>query len=148
MQFGVDLKLKNARVHTPLDLATDQDTRALIQQGIKTPECKGNKCNNSKFDFRNIQFYCGNCGDFYCKRCSTMSWVFEKKDSESEERPVCRCDNCFDFITQSEKNLRSAMATNDYETVHKVFDEIRSNNVDIDVKLFDAAEVLHLKLEK
>lgn len=30
MQFGVDLMLKNARVHTPLDLATDPDTRALI----------------------------------------------------------------------------------------------------------------------
>jgi len=30
MQFGVDLNLKNARTHTPLDLATDPETRALI----------------------------------------------------------------------------------------------------------------------
>ena len=54
MQFGVDLNLKNARVHTPLDLATDPETRELIQRGIKTTHCSGTKCGNSKFDFRNI----------------------------------------------------------------------------------------------
>ena len=41
MSFGVDLTIKNARTHTPLDLATDPETRALIQQGIRTTHCKG-----------------------------------------------------------------------------------------------------------
>lgn len=94
MQFGVDLQLRNARVHTPLDLATDPETRDLIKAGIKTTHCSGGKCGNSKFDFRNIQFYCENCNKFYCKLCSTKSWVFENKDSDIPERPVCRCDNC------------------------------------------------------
>ena len=54
MQFGVDLGLKNARVHTPLDLATDPETRSLIQRGIKTTHCVGKNCNKSRFDFKNI----------------------------------------------------------------------------------------------
>lgn len=54
MQFGVDLQLKNARTHTPLDLATDEETRNLIQAGINTTNCSGTKCDKSKFDFRNV----------------------------------------------------------------------------------------------
>ena len=148
MQFGVDLNLKNARVHTPLDLATDPETRELIQRGIKTTHCSGSKCNKSRFDFRNIQFYCENCGKFYCKLCSTKAWVFENKDSLVEERPVCRCDTCLAEITAAEGRLREAMGTNDFATLDRVFTEIKNNNTDIDVKLFDEAEVLHLKLEK
>ena len=94
MQFGVDLNLKNARGHTPLDLATDPETRELIQRGINTTNCIGKKCNGSKFDFRNIQFYCETCGNFYCKLCSTKDWVLENKDSLIAERPVCRYDDC------------------------------------------------------
>lgn len=48
--------------------------------------------------------------------------VFEKKDSEAAERPVCRCDKCYDFINLAENNLRNAMSSNDYDTLHKVFD--------------------------
>ena len=148
MQFGVDLNLKNARVHTPLDLATDPETRALIKQGIETLKCSGKKCNNSKFDFRNIQFYCENCNKFYCKLCSTKSWVFENKDSETEERPVCRCDDCLTLITEAEQQLRTAMATNDFATLDRVFNQCKTAKTDIDVKLFHEAEVQHLKLEK
>jgi ankyrin repeat protein len=148
MQFGVDLNLKNARVHTPLDLATDPETRKLIQRGIKTTHCSGKKCNNSKFDFRNIQFYCENCGNFYCKLCSTKAWVFENKDSEVEERPVCRCDNCLNVIDSGEQNLRNAMESNEFETLDRVFSQIKDAETDADVKLFNRAEILHLKLEK
>ena len=35
MSFGVNLTMKNARTHTPLDLATDPETCALIKQGIQ-----------------------------------------------------------------------------------------------------------------
>ncbi len=137
MQFGVDLNLKNARVHTPLDLATDPETRELIQRGIKTTHCSGKKCNKSKFDFRNIQYYCENCGKFYCKLCSTKDWVFENKDSLIAERPVCRCDDCLSDITQAEHRLREAMATSDFQTLDKVFSSIKDAKTDIDVQLFD-----------
>ena len=131
-----------------MDLATDPETRALIKAGIKTTHCSGTKCNNSKFDFRNIQFYCANCNKFYCKLCSTKAWVFENKDSLIEERPVCRCDSCFNIIEHGEQGLRNAMSTNEFSTLDRVFKVISENGTDIDVKLLDDAEVLHLKLEK
>ena len=146
MQFGVDLQLKNARVHTPLDLATDPETRKLIQRGIKTVHCVGNNCGNSKFDFRNIQFYCSDCGEFYCKLCSTKAWVFEHKDSEVPERPVCRCDKDRETIINAEQTLRNAMASHDFHVLDKAYNSIKE--IDIDVKLRHEAEVLHLKLEK
>jgi hypothetical protein len=121
MQFGVDPNLRNARVHTPLDLATDPETRSLIKAGIKTTHCSGKKCNGSKFDFRNIQYYCENCNKFYCKLCSTKAWVFENKDSVNPERPVCRCDNCLSHIDTAENSLRNAMGTNEFSTVDKVY---------------------------
>lgn len=40
------------------------------------------------------------------------------------------------------------METKDYYTVHKVLSGILNGKMDIDVKLQDLAEVLHLKLEK
>ena len=129
-------------------MATDPETRTLIKAGIKTTHCSGKKCNNSKFDFRNIQFYCENCNKFYCKLCSTKAWVYESKDSDVPERPVCRCDNCLSIIDTGEQALRNAMATNDFATLDRVYKEITENGTDADVKLLDEAAVLHLKLEK
>ena len=108
----------------------------------------GKNCNKSKFDFKNIQYYCDNCGKFYCNRCSIQKYIFEHKDSFIEERPVCRCDNCRDSITVAEANLRQAMSSHDFATLDRVYSEIKANKVDIDVKLDHEAEVLHLKLEK
>merc|ERR1712176_346368 len=106
MQFGVDLNLKDARGNTPLDLATDPETRELIMRGQKTTHCSGTKCGKSKFDFRNIQFFCESCSKFYCRLCTTKDWVFENKDSLIPERPVCRFDNCLKDITDAEQRLR------------------------------------------
>ena len=69
MSFGVDLKKKNARVHSALDLATEPEIRALITRGINTTHCTGHKCGGSKFDFRNIQYYCQVSDKFWCKHC-------------------------------------------------------------------------------
>jgi hypothetical protein len=40
------------------------------------------------------------------------------------------------------------MDSNDFPTLDRVYNSIKSAETDIDVKLFDDAEVLHLKLEK
>lgn len=80
--------------------------------------------------------------------CSIRTWVFENKDGEVPERPVCRCDDCYSLIGHAERDLRGAMDTNDFMTVDRVFTEIKDANTDIDVQLFDHAAVLHLKFEK
>ena len=36
---GVDIEIKNARGHTPLDMATDPEVRALILKALKTKKC-------------------------------------------------------------------------------------------------------------
>jgi ankyrin repeat protein len=78
---GVDVEIKNARGHTPLDLATSPEVTELIQKAIKTKNCSNLVC-NSKFTFKNIRFYCGACTKFYCKNCSESMWVYECHDSE------------------------------------------------------------------
>ena len=54
MMKGVDIKKQNARGHTPLDLCTDDETRALIMKAQKTRKCRGKNCNCSEFNFKNI----------------------------------------------------------------------------------------------
>lgn len=44
--------------------------------------------------------------------------------------------------------MRDANETMNYETVDKVVSELKTCNLDLDVKLMSAAEVLHLKLER
>lgn len=44
--------------------------------------------------------------------------------------------------------MKEAMDTMHFETVDKVLSELRTKNLDLDVKLMKAAEVLHLKLDK
>jgi ankyrin repeat protein len=98
---GVDVNRVNAREHTPLQLATKDETRDLIVKALDTKRCSGGNCNNSVFDFQNIRYFCGSCQNFFCSKCSTKSWVYENKSSTLKERPVCRCDNCAKEIDQS-----------------------------------------------
>lgn len=140
--------MKNARGHTPLDLATNKDTRALIERAFQTVQCKGKNCGNSKFDFKNIRYYCESCTGFFCAKCSDRDWVYEEKNSENKERPVCRCKTCGEKLKKAEQDLQEAMETRDFATLHKVLSGIISAQLDIDVKLRHQADVLHLKLEK
>lgn len=120
MSFGVDVHLKNARNHAPIDLATHPETRALINRGIQTTHCSGKKCGGSKFDFRNIQYYCEDSGKFWCHKCSQREWVYEDKDSRDKERPVCRCDDSATKIQKAENELAQAIESYDFATLNKV----------------------------
>lgn len=144
---GVDVEIKNARGHSPLDLATQPDVKELIQKAITTKNCANRSC-KSKFDFKNIRYYCESCRRFFCNKCSKSLWVFENKDDTEEERSVCRCNGCAEVIDKAERELMEAMATMEFHKVDKVLTDILQNKVDIAVKLKHKAEVLHLKLEK
>ena len=41
LSIGVDVDVKNARLHTPMDLATEVQTKALISKATKTKVCEG-----------------------------------------------------------------------------------------------------------
>ena len=81
--------MKNSRGHTPLDLVTEKSTKELILLATKTKACENRDC-RSKFDFKNIRFYCEVSKKFFCKLHSITMWVFENHESEEMERPVCR----------------------------------------------------------
>ncbi len=144
---GVDVEIKNARGHSPLDLATQPEVKELIQKATSTKNCADRSC-KSKFDFKNIRYYCESCRKFFCIKCSKSMWVFESKDATEEERSSCRCNGCAEIINNSERDLKNAMATMEFHTVDKVLKHILQNNIDIAVKLKHQAEVLHLKLDK
>jgi hypothetical protein len=141
---GVDMELKNARGHTAFDLATNKAVKDIISKARAT-EKWGSWF--SVFDFKNIRYYCVSCGEFYCSDCSKTLWEFDSPEAEYQEKPVCRCNSCDEKKKKSEKAMREANETMDFETVHKVISELKTENLDLDVKLMKAAEILHLKLE-
>lgn len=111
MSAGVDLDVANDRGHSPYDLATDPEIKALINKLRKTQTCCGTKCGKAKFSFQNTQFYCQTCEMFFCKKCCVRYPVFWEVESEKAEKMVCRCDKCQDLVIESENRLREAMAT-------------------------------------
>lgn len=111
MSIGVDVDVKNARLHTPMDLATEPLTKALINKATKTKNCESCK---AKFDFKNIRFYCSASQKFFCKNCSSTGWVHENWDSEEQEKPVCRSAAISTLVGKHENELEAAMEAEDY----------------------------------
>ena len=130
----MDVEIKNARGHSPLDLATQPEVKELISKATSTKNCENKSC-KSKFDFKNIRYYCESCRRFFCNKCSKSLWVFESVNDLDEERSVCRCNSCAEIIANNERDLRNAMATMDFHTVDKVLSNILRNDIDIAVKL-------------
>jgi len=131
---GVDVEIKNARGHSPLDLATQPDVKDLILKATSTKNCADRSC-KSKFDFKNIRYYCESCRKIFCNKCSKSMWVFENVTDTDEERSVCRCNGCAELIGNNEKELKNAMTTMEFHTVDKILIHILNNHVDIAVKL-------------
>lgn len=116
---GVDVEIKNARGHTPLDLATQPEVKDLLVKATSTKCCANKNC-KSKFDFKNIRYYCESSKQFYCTKCSKSMWVYEKVTDKEEERSVCRSNVCADIIIGHERDLKNAMATMEFSTVDKI----------------------------
>lgn len=90
--------MKNARGHTPYDLATTDETRKLIEKANKTLTCGGKNCGGSRFDFKNVRFLCESCGNFFAETCCWRGEYYENEQSEQKERPVCFCIGCLQNI--------------------------------------------------
>lgn len=139
---GVDVNLPNARNHSPLHLATEQGHKALISKAMKTEKCEN--C-GSKFDFKNIRYYCESSDKFYCVKCCKRDWMYESWDSEEKERPVCRGLKVLEKIQFHEEDLKRACDEDEFFTLDKALNGC--HGVDIDVKLKKKGEDQHLRLE-
>jgi hypothetical protein len=108
---GVNVNKYNGRIHTPMDLATEPETKKLLRFAKDTKFCQNCK---SKFDFLNTQFYCQESKKIFCKNCSSTSWVFENWDSAEKERPVCRSHPITAKIKKQEDDLQAACDSGEY----------------------------------
>ena len=124
---GVDVDVLNARGHTPLDLATEPETKNLISIATNTKTCQ--LC-GSKFDFKNTRYYCDQSKDFFCKNCSVTYWVYEDWESEAKERPVCRSIPVHKMINEREEDLKKAVEANDFHVLDQSLNQCK--NIDID----------------
>lgn len=113
---GVDVNLLNARNHSPLHLATETGHKDLIMKAMKTSKCQN--C-GSKFDFKNIRYFCEQSDKFYCKKCCVRDWVFEEWDSTEKERPVCRGLQVVKKIQDHEDELATAIEAKEFTTLDK-----------------------------
>ena len=120
MQKGVDVDVKNARLHTPMELATDPETKKLLNKAVKTKNCEACK---SKFNFKNIRFLCVQSNKFYCKNCCVVKYEYENWDSEEKERLVCRSLTVDEEIRQKEDLLQKSIDEYDYHVVDKAISE-------------------------
>ena len=136
--------MKNSRGHTPLDLVTEPKTKELIFRATKTKACENKDC-KSKFDFKNIRFYCEVSKKFFCKNCSVTEWVYEDFESEDKERPVCRSLLVQKKIESREQALKDAIESYDYLVIDRELS--LCHGIDIDAKVRHHAEILHSKLE-
>jgi len=125
LSLGIDIDLKNARGHTPLDLATDPDCKRLINDALKTSNCVN--C-QSEFDFKNLRYLCLTSGRFFCSNCSNTSWDYELPQSDERERPCCRSIQSEKEIRRAENAIKDCMeaANNeaDYFEKFKIVDEV------------------------
>jgi hypothetical protein len=124
-----------------LELTTEPETKKLITTATKTEKCDSCK---SKFDFKNIRYYCASSTRFFCKLCSITTWVFENHDSIEKERPVCRSKAVQKKIKDHENKLAEAVEAYEYHTIDKTLRTCAG--IDVDVKLRRRASVLHEKL--
>ena len=139
---GADLEAKNARGHAPLDLATDLGTKNLIKQALSVKKCQAvqqKMCtsNDEIFTFLNVRCFCEVCRKFFCKKCCEQSWTWDDVESEAADRLVCRCHTCWADIREGERRLKEAINNNIFEKVSFALDFVKSNKLDVDVKLLD-----------
>jgi len=144
---GVDVNMKNARGHTPLDLTTEEETKKLILRATKTLKCENKECpqRDIKFDFKNIRYYCEVSHKFYCKNCSVTMYVYNTHESEEKDRPVCRSKEVQNKIEHREAKLTEAVESYDFKEIDREL--ALCTGVDIDAKIRKQAEILHTKLE-
>lgn len=130
LQTGVDVRFKNNRGHTAIDVTTDKRIKELLMRYKDTKECAATK---RPFNEKEVKYLCTVCKKFLSKDGCSLIWVhYESTDTEI---PISRCVDCYDEISKAEKQINKLIDMGDLNEIQAAMDEIKVNNVQIDHKL-------------
>ncbi len=145
MGLGIDIEVKNARNHMPLDLTSSKEIKDLIFKSLEIKNCQ--LC-NKQFDFFTKRCFCYINYETVCKTCCQQEYYFESLDSENKEILECRCIKCYKEIVDAEENLRVAIRSNNLDEILKAVNVVKINHIKICPKLKENAEFEIDRLER
>jgi len=131
--LGLDLEIKNARSHSPLDLTSNPKIKSLITNTLNEKKCQN--CALVTFDFSNHRYVCSICLKVICKQCCKYDFYFVDNNSTDKDLLSCRCLSCYNEIIHHENILREALKSNSLEKNIEVINVIKSKNIKICLKL-------------
>ena len=145
MGLGIDIEVKNARNHMPLDLTSSKEIKDLIFKSLEIKNCQ--LC-NKQFDFFTKRCFCYINYETVCKSCCQQEYYYEKLESDNKEILECRCIKCYKEIVDAENNLRTAIKSNNLDEILKAVNIVKINKIKICPKLEQNAEFEIDRLER
>lgn len=145
MGLGLDLELKNARNHTPLDLCSNEEMKALIKKAINTKMCF--MC-QKYFSFFVTKFLCFICEEIICKECSVSNFYYLNSNEAKKELLECRCKTCSIKIDKEEAKLNSAIAKNSLEIIESAFKACEDMRINPKLRVQAIANIDRLQREQ
>jgi hypothetical protein len=144
MGLGLDLEIKNDREHMPIDLTANEDIRKLISRSLSVKNCQ--LC-PTKFDFFNKRYLCSISEEVICSSCCVREYLYETPISKDKDMVQCRCKNCHNLISETEKNLVDKIKSNNLNDLTEFYKKIK-NSIQICCKLSAEAEININRLER
>lgn len=145
MGLGIDIEVKNARNHMPLDLTSNKEIKDLIFKSLEIKNCQ--LC-NKQFDFFTKRCFCYINYETVCKSCCQQEYYYEALESDNKEILECRCIKCYKEIVDAENNVRTSIKSNNLEEILKAVNFVKLNKIKICPKLKQNAEFEIDRLER
>eukprot|EP00388_Colpodella_angusta_P009898 GDKJ01026065.1.p1 GENE.GDKJ01026065.1~~GDKJ01026065.1.p1 ORF type:complete len:742 (+),score=156.22 GDKJ01026065.1:32-2257(+) len=146
---GVDVWAKNARGHLALDLATDPESRALLEKAMHSHACK---TKGVEFSYAVHRIRCSRCGDYFCSQAiHDTELIYAYPSSKVKERPRRLCFECKQVITNLESQLVK-VRTDYLQVVAREGDALGEGSVDPETGMTEdeknGMEIIDAVLEK
>lgn len=143
--LGIDLDVKNARNHTPLDLTCNLEIQNLGAKIKRETNCKICK---DYFSFFEKKYVCFISEDIICKKCCSANYYYENENSEAPEIFECRSKETIAHIKENEDILNNIIKQRNLDDLKVQYNKIKSENIRIDPKLIVKAISEIDKLER
>ncbi len=137
MGLGLDLEIKNDREHMAIDLTANKEIKSLIEKCLSIKDCM--IC-HKQFDFFVKRFLCVVKGEIICKNCCVRDFYYQNVDSRDKDIIECRCKTCYNFINDTENNLKNAIKSNNLDEISSQYLNIQQNKIEICCKTSKDAE--------